>query len=117
MQQQDLMLSNAQILAQYQVSPEFGFLPAEAPLLRLPSYFEPWEKLANQLSSLLQAGAFRKFAEQMPTLSIDDLQTSGEQERGLLLLSMFGHSFHWEHPDGSEYLPECIAKPWSQLAE
>lgn len=109
--------SPVQILEHYNVDPEFGFLPNKAPLKRLPSYYDDWEKLADQMSSALGAGVFRKMAERMPILSIDHLKTSAEQERGFLLLSMFGHSFQWENPDGTGYLPECIAVPWAALAE
>jgi indoleamine 2,3-dioxygenase len=116
MQQQTMLQNTVDILSKYNVDPQFGFLPGTPPLQKLPEAWAAWDDLGNEMSGLLQAGAFCRVAERLPVLSINKL-VGPEKDRALLLLAMFGHAFQWENPDGTGYLPEGIAVPWVNLAD
>ncbi|KAJ1678628.1 tryptophan 2,3- dioxygenase, partial [Spiromyces aspiralis] len=47
-------------LEDYDVDLEFGFLPHDPPLKRLPDpYYEPWERLVDKLNHFILAGRLR----------------------------------------------------------
>jgi hypothetical protein len=56
------------ILNTYELSP-LGFLPASC-LRRLPLQFEPWEKLIDNLPSLMQDGTLRDSIQSLPDMSV-----------------------------------------------
>ncbi|TPX56426.1 hypothetical protein SpCBS45565_g08416 [Spizellomyces sp. 'palustris'] len=106
-------------LEDYDIHPLHGFLPADPPpLQRLPEYFEPWEKILDDLSPLLVAGALRKAVKQLPVLATDVLSTKREWQRAYLVLSFIGQGYVWgKNEDVVEVLPVALARPWYDVAQ
>ncbi len=67
------LLLNPQDLAEYQVSPERGFLPTDDPQCRLPPAFSIWEEIAQDLPKLLVANQLRRVIDEMPLISLGDV--------------------------------------------
>lgn len=101
------------------VAPERGFLPEEDPCTQLPPAFEPWDELGSDLPRLLAAGRARERIERLPLLDPRLLESPGQWERAMMLLSFFGHAAVWEkgreHPELS--FPRSVAVPWVQVAK
>ena len=109
-------LSTQEILANFQIDPQNGFLAPSPPLRRLHDEFKDWEVLADDFSDLLNAGKFRLFAKRLPLLNIDGLSSVEELERAMLLLSCFAHGYVWQDYLGTNHIPPGIAVPWVQVA-
>ena len=88
-------------LEDYDVSPEFGFLPAELPLDILPDpYYNRWEAVVANLQALLLSKRLRGVVERIPILSTSRLHDASEWRRAYMLLSFMTHGYIWggEHP-------------------
>jgi indoleamine 2,3-dioxygenase len=110
------MLSDIK-LANYQIDPVRGFLPAEDPLEQLPSYFTSWEDLAAQVSALLMTGRLRSALDQLPLLDTSRLEDDRQIQRAMLLLSVFGNAYVWAEKPAATSIPPGVAIPWAQVAE
>lgn len=89
-----------------------GFLPAEAPLARIPdSYYEPWETLARDLPRLLREGKLRSAVEDLPILDCSRLGPEPEWRRAYIILTFFTHAYVWGGEAPSERLPPQVAVP------
>lgn len=104
-------------LSNYQIDLARGFVPAEEPPGRLPAYYAPWENIAGQLSDWLMSGRLRMIIDHLPHLSLEQLESEGEWQRAMLLLSVMGHAYVWGGAEPAAQLPAQIAVPWWQLAE
>jgi indoleamine 2,3-dioxygenase len=90
-------------LADYQISPQNGFLPAETPLARMPDpYYDPWEFVVENLHDLLQKKKIRRVVEALPLLSTDRLRTEPEWRRAYLLLGFMSNSYIWGMEEAKE---------------
>jgi indoleamine 2,3-dioxygenase len=103
-------------LAEFDVSPTRGFLPADDPLTMLPNDFHHWEDTVHELPKLLASGNIRKYLRQLPKLSIRSLNDQRSLERAMLLLSYFGHAWIWGERPVVDRIPENIAVPWYEVA-
>ncbi len=104
-------------LTAYAVSPTRGFLPDADPLDRLPAEFEPWERLADQLSPLLAAGCYRSVADRLPLLDPAPLADGAPLERAMQTLSFLGSAYvHAEDQAPATRLPRALAEPWNAVA-
>ncbi|KAF9981155.1 hypothetical protein BGZ75_007589 [Mortierella antarctica] len=114
-----MLLKDLPILADYDISPVTGFLPAEEPLQILPDpYFAPWEETFQQFSSLLLASSLRQRANELPLLDASRLKTKAEQRRAYLILCMLSHAYVWgKHEQVAESLPASLAVPWQTIAD
>jgi indoleamine 2,3-dioxygenase len=99
-------------------TPQRGFLPEADPSLRLPSAFHAWDDTAAELPQLLAAFRARDVLSRLPSLSLNELETSADRERALGILSLFGHAaVHESWRQGSaSTVPSAIAIPWVTLA-
>lgn len=89
-------------LASYGIS-ENGFLPAEAPLRRLPhAFYEPWERVMDQLPLLLMADCVRECVDALPVLSTFHLDNEQELQRAYSILAMIAQAYIWQGPKPSE---------------
>jgi indoleamine 2,3-dioxygenase len=89
-------------LASYGIS-ENGFLPAEAPLRRLPqAIYEPWERTMDQLPELLKAGCVRECVDALPVLGTFRLDSEQELQRAHSVLAMIAQAYIWQGPKPSE---------------
>jgi indoleamine 2,3-dioxygenase len=65
----EMPLKELPVLADYDISPKTGFLPAEPPLQILPDpYFAPWEETFEQFNGLLLASRLRQRVNEVRTL-------------------------------------------------
>lgn len=103
--------------ADYDVSPERGFLPAEDPLTELPPAFAEWDHLSRELPYLVLTGRVRSTLADFKTPDLNLLSTKGELERAMLIISALGMAYIWTEEPPIEVLPAHIAVPWATLAE
>ena len=95
-------------LASYGIS-ENGFLPAEAPLRRLPHvFYEPWEIVMDQLPLLLKAGCVRECVDALPVLGTFHLEKEQELQRAYSMLAMIAQAYIWQGPKPSEVSLVCL---------
>ena len=104
------------LLREYDVDPERGFLPSTDPLERLPSEFEAWERIAPRVSALLLAGQLRGTLAALPVLDPGQLVQRDELERAMLLLSVFGNAYVWAEKTAPRKIPPPVAVPWHRVA-
>lgn len=94
-------------LASYGIS-ENGFLPAEAPLRRLAhAFYEPWERVMDQLPLLLKAGCVRECVDALPVLGTVYLENEQELQRAYSMLAMIAQAYIWQGPKPSEVSVVC----------
>ena len=76
------------VLADYDISPEFGFLSPSVPLsaLRDP-YYEDWEYIGRNLQVLQLSRRLRNVVDGLPVLSCDRLKEQNEWRRAYSLLA------------------------------
>jgi indoleamine 2,3-dioxygenase len=115
------MPKNHDQLAQYGVQHDRGFLPAQDPLVDVPTSLKGWHEIATELPKLLVANKLSKAVEAMPLVSIDGLRTEAELERAMLAFSFVGHAYVWGTTYGKpklpSQLPESLAVPWHSVAK
>ena len=90
------MIPPGPVLADYGISPHYGFLPAELPLERLPDpYYSRWEAIASNLHALILSRRLRGVIKGMPVLSTTRLQHPAEWRRAYMLLAFMTHAYVW----------------------
>jgi indoleamine 2,3-dioxygenase len=100
----------------FDVDPRRGFLPPHDPLTTLGPRYAPLEEAAADLPKLLVSTRLRRRLERLPEISTDDLSTSAELERAMLLLSYLGHAYVWGDRIPPTAVPPCLARPWCTVA-
>ena len=105
------------LLRDYDVDRERGFLPSTDPLEELPTGFESWERVAPRVSALLLAGQLRPTLEALPIPELERLERREELERAMLLLSVFGNAYVWAEEEPARTIPRAIAVPWCRVAD
>jgi len=95
-----------------------SFLPNHEPCRELPSYYDPWIKIARRLPELNRDKITRKVVDQMPLLDISHLTTIEQYRYGYSIMSMIAHSYVWclDMDHGVDILPKNIAIPFNSLA-
>jgi indoleamine 2,3-dioxygenase len=119
-----------QDLTNYDFKPGFGFM-REAPLERLPEYFDPWEDLLKKMPELLKRDEdepqrtnyvgedFYAEVAKMPLLDPAKLSDSNLISRGMLVISLLGHGFmfgDYRRKIVHAEIPPNIAIPWVLIA-
>ena len=90
------MLPPIPVLSDYGISPEYGFLPAELPLERLPDpYYNKWEAIVANLQGLILTKRLRGVIDRLPVLSTAGLEHDSEWRRAYSLLSFMAHGYIW----------------------
>ncbi len=106
-------------LADFDISPERGFLPAEDPLEQLPG--EPTlDLLSKELPKLLAARQVRRFVAERKGLmrSVAEDWRLDEYRAAMRILSFAGHGYVWEDSDRpADRLPPQLARPWHEVAQ
>jgi len=110
-------MSSLELLNSYDISTN-GFIPEEHPLENLPEYFEPWDRLVYKLPVLIKENNLKEAVKVLPLLDSTKLETSGELQRGYLILSMIAHSYMWDpnYNNKPEFIPSQLAIPWHNIA-
>jgi indoleamine 2,3-dioxygenase len=97
------MLPPVPILGDYGISPEYGFLPAELPLSRLPDpYYNKWEAIVANLQGLILSKRLRGVIERLPVLSTAGLEHDSEWRRAYSILCFMAHGYIWGGDSPSE---------------
>ena len=95
-------LPSAAALPSYGISKN-GFLPANAPLTRLPNeYYQPWESIIEVLPTLIETRQIRQRVDKLPVLSTKHLQTGAEWQRAYSMLAVITQGYIWQGPEPSE---------------
>jgi len=103
-------------MTHFDVDPARGFLRTADPIRRLPSRFEAWETMTQELPKLLGAGRLRPAIGAMPELDARGLTTGAERDRAMLLLSYLGHSWVFGGDEVCDRIPAQLARPWQAVA-
>ena len=97
-----------------------GFLPDVEPLLRLSEYFEPWESIIDELSSLIKERKLRDKVQLLPLLTVSDtsLTTKQHWQRAYCVLIYISQGYIWEggEDDMCDSLPKQLAVPLSDVS-
>lgn len=101
----------------FQLDHERGFLPLPDPIDRLPSDFDQWEAIAEDLPKLLVAGRIRSLLERLPVLDSRQLIDDRLYRRAMLILSFLGHAYVWGKPETVTRIPAGLAVPWHQVSQ
>jgi hypothetical protein len=90
------MLPPIPCLGDYGISPEYGFLPAELPLERLPDpYYNKWEAIIANLQALILSRRLRGVIDRLPVLSTAGLEHDSEWRRAYSSLCFMAHGYIW----------------------
>ena len=108
-------------LSDYDISTKTGFVP-EQPVPTLTStYFEKWERTAQNLPHLLQTNQLRKSVDELPDteFSSNTLHCDNEWRRAYAILSFISQAYIWEggQSDPITELPAKIAIPWHSTSQ
>lgn len=104
-------------LNDFGISSQNGFLPDQLPLWRLPdTYYGAWEKIVDQLPSLLKRNRLRQAVDQLSVLSASRLGVENEWQRAYVLLSFMTHGYLWGGEKPSDGLPAAITVPFLEVS-
>lgn len=105
-------------LADYDVSPVSGFLPEELPLQRLPdNYYEPWERIAQELPGFVMTRQVRNYIDSMPKLSLSRLTSEPEWRRACSILGFLMHAYVWSGDLPSDHIPSQLSDPFIEACD
>ncbi|KAI1109514.1 Indoleamine 2,3-dioxygenase [Nemania sp. NC0429] len=94
-----------------------GFLPPGEPLKRLPrAYYQPWERILDNLPTLLKQKTLRGEIDTLNILATSRLDTEPEWQRAYLILCFLTHGYIWGSDTPSEVLPPCLTVPLLQVS-
>jgi indoleamine 2,3-dioxygenase len=105
-------------LADFEISPERGFLPSD-PCETLPDS-PTLNHLGREMPKLLSARRVRQFIDEHPSLlpSIPPSWRDDECRAAMRILSFAGHAYVWETPGQPAIkLPFHLAQPWYAIAK
>ncbi|KAF9891894.1 hypothetical protein FE257_002857 [Aspergillus nanangensis] len=106
------MLPPVPALADYNISPDHGFLPTEPPLDILPDpYYSKWEWIVANLQPLLLTRRIRDIVDKMPLLSTAYLQSGSEWRRAYVVLGFILHGYVWGGNVPAEHIPPQLTIP------
>lgn len=100
----------------YGISLKNGFLPEEAPLRRLPAYFELWEKVVDELPLLIHQRKVRERIDSLPLLDKSQISNEREYQRAYSILGFLAHAYIWSQPAPVARLPSNISIPWTYVS-
>lgn len=112
------MLPPIPYLEDYGISPEYGFLPSELPIQRLPdTYYNKWEAIVANLQGLLTAKRLRQVIDRLPILSTAGLEHDSEWRRAYMLLAFMANAYIWGGDKPCDRLPPSITIPFLAVAD
>jgi indoleamine 2,3-dioxygenase len=104
--------------ADFDVSAENGFLPAQPPLDTLPNeYYKPWEDIVKNLQGLILSNRLRGVVNKLPILSTDYLRDAQEWRRAYSILGFITHAYIWGGNKPAERIPAPITVPFLETCE
>ena len=103
----------------YNISADTGFL-FRCPVRKLSPYYEPWERLCDDLPQLLRNKELRHEVERLPLLEVDDarLPTEAHWQRTYTLLCYITQVYVWMEgePGLPSSIPKNLAVPFCSVA-
>jgi indoleamine 2,3-dioxygenase len=101
------------------ISPKVGFLSPHPPARSFKdSYYEPWDSIIPDLSSLIKSGELNKRIQKLPLLSIDRLHDEVEYRRAYVILAFLAHAHVWQNNEApNENIPSQIAEPFLDVCQ
>ncbi|KAG9241296.1 indoleamine 2,3-dioxygenase-like protein [Calycina marina] len=106
------MIPPVPILENYGLSQDYGFLPAQLPLERLPDpYYNKWEAIVANLQGLILSKRLCGVIDRLPVLTTAGLEHDAEWQRAYSLLCFMAHGYVWGGDRPSERLPASITVP------
>ncbi|KAJ6116546.1 hypothetical protein N7512_006271 [Penicillium capsulatum] len=104
--------------ADYDISPDHGFLSPETPLEVLPDpYYAQWEAIVLNLQPLLLSKRIRMVVNRLPVLSTVHLQTDAEWRRAYVVLVFMLHGYVWGGDRPAEIIPPQLTTPLFEVCE
>uniref|UniRef100_A0A2C9LC41 Indoleamine 2,3-dioxygenase n=1 Tax=Biomphalaria glabrata TaxID=6526 RepID=A0A2C9LC41_BIOGL len=105
-------------LNSFKISVNFGFL-VENPLTSLPTYFNPWNTLAEQLPELYKAKRVREAVHELPLLDYNQLSGHRQLRLAHLQLSFITAGYVWQNGEAGipKSLPKSLAVPFYRISE
>lgn len=107
-------------LSDYDISPETGFLPTQAPA-RLTGCFSQWEGLLDNLPQLIKTKKLRDEVDALPELEFNDSTLKNEEEwrRAYVLLCYLSHGYVWMNGQAGlvNSVPRKLAVPWVAVSD
>jgi indoleamine 2,3-dioxygenase len=104
-------------LAEYGLSPEWGYLQHQDPLLQLPPGNEAWDEMGRNLPKYLMAADFRNRVEQLPDFDLSKVNSDAELRRAMLVISYLSMAYQWSSTVAAEVLPAKLAVPWYEVGK
>lgn len=101
------------------LSSKRGLVPANTFPERLPSYFDPWEEIIENLAVHYTSLRLRHIVDAMPVLRADDSKLDDNcLMRACALLSMLSHAYWYvrSYPP-AQGLPTQLRKPWETVQQ
>lgn len=99
------------------LSLDYGFLPAEQPLLAFPQSHQAWDDMTDQLPELFRRLSLRRAFDALPVL---DASPEALPDRYLLrastMLGVFAHAYQYMAIDPPAALPESLLRPWTTVS-
>ncbi|MFM7623343.1 MAG: hypothetical protein ACKO5V_00800 [Actinomycetota bacterium] len=111
------MATRALSLAEFGLSPEWGYMQHQDPIKSLSPGNEAWDEMARNLPKYLMASNFRKRVEELPPFQVSSLKAEGEIRRAMLALSYIGMAYQWSEEVAAQTIPSVLAKPWYEVGK
>ena len=91
---------------------KYGFLSEDIPLARLPGPFESWERIVDDLPSIIKSGKLREKVDQLSLVTVNDRSLPDKQhwQRAYCVVSFISQAYIWED-DQCISLPKQLAIP------
>ncbi|KAI4164430.1 MAG: hypothetical protein LQ342_002077 [Letrouitia transgressa] len=110
------MIPEVPVLGDYDLSQEYGFLPADLPLEILPDpYYNKWEAIVANLQALILSKRLRGIVDRLPALSTSRLQHPAEWRRAYVLLTFIIHSYIWGGDKPEAIVPPSLSIPFLKI--
>ncbi|KAK3709359.1 Indoleamine 2,3-dioxygenase [Vermiconidia calcicola] len=78
-------------------------------------YYEPWDNINSQLSTLISSGTLDEAVEKIPLLKTDRLDSELEYRRAYVVLAFLVHAHVWSRKPPNECIPAQIAEPFLEV--
>jgi indoleamine 2,3-dioxygenase len=111
------LATKAVSLAEFGLSPEWGYMQHQDPIKSLSPGNEAWDEMARNLPKYLMASNFRKRVEELPPFQVSSLNAEGEIRRAMLALSYIGMAYQWSEEVAAQTIPSVLAKPWYEVGK
>lgn len=111
------MVSKPVKLADFGLSPEWGFLQHQDPLTQLPDGNVAWDEMGKNLPKYLMSKNFRQQVNKLPDFDLTKINTDAQLRRAMLVVSYIGMAYQWSDLEPAHELPAKLAVPWYEIGK